>query len=475
MKILLAFFANTCANFVIGLLIAKFLGPEEYGRFALAFAVHVVAQTALYDWLKFSTTRFYSERTRDMSPQIRASLAVSFLCITILVFLICGIYLYIGPIFNFETTLILLAMLLAVANGLFDYSTALARARFDDHTYGRLVLVKNILALFFIGGGAFIFHSAAVALAGTVVSLFTTFLYGRAFLYDPGVSLRQASRTTVKDLISYSTPMVLALLLYHALPLATRALAADFYDFAESGQLALAYDVGMRAMMAFGTALDVLLFQIAVAKHELQGEDQAKRQVAYNMSVVFIILLPACVGLGIVLPSVEALMVPLQFHGAFRHYLGILLPGLFAMGLVNFGINPIYQIEKRTAPVVFAAVAAAATAFILLLTLPKATDASHLALAQAGGYVAALVSTFFFALRSQAIWPSLRDILYAVLGSGTMYIILLQSADMPPGLSTLVRQILIGGLIYLIFVLVFNIARLRNLAIDWIRPYIAWT
>jgi hypothetical protein len=269
--------------------------------------------------------------------------------------------------------------------------------------------------------------------------------------------------------------MVLALLLYHALPLATRALAADFYDFAESGQLALAYDVGMRAMMAFGTALDVLLFQIAVAKHELQGEDQAKRQVAYNMSVVFTILLPACVGLGIVLPSVEALVVPLQFHGAFRHYLGILLPGLFAMGLVNFGINPIFQIEKRTAPVVFAAVAAAATAFILLLILPKATDASHLALAQAGGYVAALVSTIFFALRSQAIWPSLRDILYAVLGSGTMYIILLQSADMPPGLSTLVRQILIGGLIYLIFVLVFNIARLRNLAIDWIRPYIAWT
>ena len=475
MKVLLAFFANTCANFIIGLLIAKFLGPEEYGRFALAFAVHVVAQTALYDWLKFSTTRFYSERTRDISPQIRASLAASFLLMTILVFVICGIYLIIGPIFNFETSLVLLAMLLAVANGLFDYSTALARARFDDHTYGRLVLVKNILALIFIGGGAFIFHSAAVALAGTVASLFTTFLYGRASLYDPGVSLRQASMATVKDLISYSRPMVLALLLYHALPLVTRALAAGFYDFAESGQLALAYDVGMRAMMAFGSALDVLLFQIAVAKHELQGEDQAKRQVAYNMSVVFTILLPACVGLGIVLPSVEALVVPGQFHGAFRHYLGILLPGLFAMGLVNFGINPIFQIEKRTAPLVFAAVAAAVTAIMLLLILPKGVDASHLAVAQTGGYIAALASTIFFALRSQAIWPSLRDLLFAGLGSGVMYLVLRQSAEMSPGASTLVAQILIGGLVYLIFVLVFNIARLRNLAIDWVRPYIAWT
>ena len=115
MKVLLAFFANTCANFIIGLLIAKFLGPEEYGRFALAFAVHVVVQTALYDWLKFSTTRFYSERTRDISPEIRASLAASFLLITIFVFVLCGIYLFIGPISNFETSLVVLAMLLALS------------------------------------------------------------------------------------------------------------------------------------------------------------------------------------------------------------------------------------------------------------------------------------------------------------------------------------------------------------------------
>ena len=96
-------------------------------------------------------------------------------------------------------------------------------------------------------------------------------------------------------------------------------------------------------------------------------------------------------------------------------------------------------------------------------------------MAQTGGYVAALASTIFFALRSQAIWPSLRDILFAGLGSGAMYLVLRQSADMSPGASTLVAQILLGGLVYLIFVLVFNIARLRNLAIDWVRPYIAWT
>ena len=473
MKILLAFFANTCANFVIGLLIAKFLGPDEYGRFALAFAIHVVVQTALYDWLKFSTTRFYSTRTRNSAPEIRATLAVSFIIITIALFALAGLYALIGPSLNFESNLILLALLLAAANGLFDYSTALARARFDDHVYGQLVFVKNLLALIFIGGGAFVFHSAAVALAGTLVSLFATYLFGRRALHDPGLSLQAARSETARKLIAYSTPIVMALLLYHAMPLAARAIAARVYDFAETGQLSLAYDVGMRAMMAFGSALDVLLFQIAVAKHEIDGVDRAKAQVADNMSIVFVILLPACVGLGAVLPSVEALVVPTQFHGPFRHYLGLLLPGLFAIGFVNFGVNPLFQIEKKTAPLVIAAATAVIISVLLVFILPWGQDASNLAIAQAGGYLAALAVTIFFAHRAQAIWPSWRDLGLASLGVIFMYIAVSLFSSQTPGFRALVMQILTGGVIYGLFVVIFDIARLRSHAVAWLRPFIA--
>ncbi|MFO1126327.1 MAG: hypothetical protein U1E25_14350 [Methylocystis sp.] len=59
MNVLLAFLANTIVNFIIGLTVAKFLGPEEYGRFALAFSIAVVVQTALYDWLRLSATRLF--------------------------------------------------------------------------------------------------------------------------------------------------------------------------------------------------------------------------------------------------------------------------------------------------------------------------------------------------------------------------------------------------------------------------------
>lgn len=470
MSVLLAFLANTLTNFIIGLMVAKFLGPEEYGRFALAFSIAVVVQTALYDWLRLSATRFYSQRTRENEPIIRSTLGSSFLAVTAFLAISTLLYAAVGPALDFDSELILLALLTATANGLFDYSTALARARFADGAYGRLVLVKNLLAFLLLGGGAFFFRSAGVALAGGVVSLVGTALLSRRTLRDPGVRCRDAQIRTAKLLVAYSAPIVVAHLLYQAMPLATRAIVASVYDFAETGQFALAYDLGMRAVMAFGSALDVLLFQIAVAAHEEYGEARARAQVAHNMGVVFAILLPACAGLWLILPSVEALIVPAQFRGPFGHYLGLLLPGLFAMGFINFGLNPVFQISKRTAPLAAAALAAAIVSLALLFLLPWGKDASNLAIAQAGGYVAALVATIFFALRAQPVWPSLWELFAAMVGTGLMVEVVAPLREMTPGVLALVLEIAAAATVYGLMVVAFDIAGLRSQAAAWLAP-----
>ena len=78
MKVLVAFFTNTFFNFVIGLMVAKFLGPEEFGRFALALAVALVTQTIVFDWLRLGAIRFYSERSATERPALRATLDALF-------------------------------------------------------------------------------------------------------------------------------------------------------------------------------------------------------------------------------------------------------------------------------------------------------------------------------------------------------------------------------------------------------------
>jgi O-antigen/teichoic acid export membrane protein len=467
--VLIAFLTNSITNFVIGLVVAKYLGPEEYGRFALAFAITAVVQTALFDWLRLAATRFYSNKVRESQPVVRASLDLSFGVVTGSLALATALFGFLGPKLDFNSELLLLALLVAVVNGLYDYSTALVRARFEDGLYWRLVIVKNLLSLVLTGGGALLFHSAAVAMAGVVVSLLGTVVAARASLTDKYAAPGAARRETIASLIGYSAPIVAAHLIYQAIPLATRSIVADVYDFAETGQFALAFDLGMRAIQALGSALDVLLFQIAVAAHENHGSYRARRQVGRNMSIVLALLLPACVGVYYVMPSIELLIVPTQYRGPFSHYLDLQLPGLFAMGMILFAVNPVFQIAKKTAPMIAAALVAAAAGLVLLAVLPWGADASNLAIAQCGAYIAALVVTLVFAAREKPFWPRWRDIATTATATAGMAFVLQPLRDLAPGVSTLTLQICLGVAIYGALTLIFNTAGLRGEVLAWWR------
>ncbi|MGH6795317.1 MAG: lipopolysaccharide biosynthesis protein, partial [Methylocella sp.] len=214
MTVFLVSFCNILVNFAIGLLVAKFLGPEEYGRFALAYATAMFVQTGFFDWIRLGATRFYSERIRDEEPALRATLDFGFAIIVAGLAVGASFLLFTGVRFTLSYGLIALALGAAAANGLFDYHTALVRARFDDRLFTRLVLVKDTVAFALMGGGAFLFGSAKMTLIGTIVSLGGSVVTARAALRDPASRPRCARLSIASSLMAYSLPIVGANLLY---------------------------------------------------------------------------------------------------------------------------------------------------------------------------------------------------------------------------------------------------------------------
>ncbi len=204
MRMMTAFVCNIMFNFAIGLLVAKFLGPEEYGRFALALAIAMAVQSAFFDWLRLGATRFYSERIRTEEPALRATLDLGFAAITTGLAIGAIALLLSGVNFPLSNGLIGLALCASVTNGLFDYSSALVRARFHNKLYMRLILVKNILSLALVGGGAFWFGSAKMALIGGILSLSGTVVTARAAMRDPGADVRAAKGAIARELATYA-------------------------------------------------------------------------------------------------------------------------------------------------------------------------------------------------------------------------------------------------------------------------------
>jgi O-antigen/teichoic acid export membrane protein len=457
----IAFASNALANFLVGLFVAKFLGPTEFGRFAIAFAIAVMINTAGFDWIRLSAVRFYSERIRLERPEVRATLddcvaTLAFLVsLAVLAITLSGLQLAVSP------GLLAMAAATGVASGLYDYSTALARARFLDRTYTGIIVVKNTLGLVLTVGGAWWFGSAALALAGVTLSVAGALIAAGRPLIDPGAGPSQGRWSLAKGFMRYGLPFVGSSILFQAIPLANRAVVSGLFGFGETGQFSLANDIGVRVLAAIASTLDVLLFQLAVRADEAHGATRARAQLAENMMIVMAVALPAGVGLWLVLPSFQALIVPEAFRGPFARYLSAMLPGLVAYVLLQYTISPIFQIAKRTMPMIVAALVACAADALLILLLPRSGDAHFLALAQCGAQIAGLVTGVAFAAAARPQWPALRDLASLALATGVMAFVVMPLRARSPSVIILVAEVGVGAFVYGAMAYLLDVAKIR--------------
>ncbi len=463
MRLMLPFLLNSLMNFAVGLLIAKALGPSEYGRFMLAVAVAVVLQTLVFDWLRLAATRFYSERERRERPQIRATLDAAFAALVLLAIVVALAIIALRPALPISPDLAALAVGVSLSNSLFDFATALVRARFEDRAYGVLVIAKNGLAFALTVGGAFLFHSANVALIGMMISVAGCLVAGRKALIDPDSRLAQADGALMRRYLAYGLPIIFAAVLYQSVPLANRALLSRADGFAEVGLLSLAFETGIRIVGAIGSAIDVILFQIAVHTEHTDGAEAARAQISRNLGAVFAIVLPAVAGVWLILPSFEALFVPESFRSAFSHYFTLTTPALFAFAMMNYGVNTAFQLAHRLTPLVIAAFIALAANFLALAFLPATPDATRFALAQSISSMSGLVALVAMLLLLEPMWPRVRDVIGATVATAAMLATGLLLRGLPPGVMTLALQIMAGAGVYAALAYAFDVMDARSI------------
>ncbi|KST60169.1 teichoic acid transporter [Methylobacterium sp. GXS13] len=473
MAVIAAFVINAGLNFVLGLLIAQLLGPADFGRFALATTGAIVLNTVLFEWLRLSATRFYSGRVRVDEPWIRHGLDRAYLRIGLLLLCaaaLCGAFGFGGGAAGREAVLCGTG-LAALGIGVFDYHAALARARFDGKLYLGLVAVKNVLAFVLMAAAAWWLPQPAWVLAAAGLSQLAAVVLLRHPLRDPEHPFERPRLTATWGVFArYGLPLIAANTAYQCLAFVNRGAIAGHAGFAEAGYFALAADVTSRSLMTLGTALDLLLFQFAVQAEEQHGRAAAEAQVAENAGTVFALLAPCAVGFWAVLPALQGLVVPEAYRGPFERYSVALMPGLFCLAMMFYALNPVFQIRRRTFPVIAAALVGLAVNGAGLLLLPELMGGMGVALAQTLGLAAAALWLGWRALTGpERILLPWGQIGAATLACGTMGLALAPFRHLPPA-AALAVLVPAGAALYGALVWIFDIAGLRRHVAGRLRP-----
>lgn len=468
MLMIITFGLNALINFALGLGVAYYLGAAEFGVFALAVAGGAVLQTVIFEWLRMAANRYYGEKQAAENPAILATLNLA-TGLAAIVLSVTGVILYFtGASLGLSATVAAMAPLTAISGGLFDYRCAVARAAFDMQRYARTVIVKNVAALVLMLGGAWWFCRADMVLIGLCLSA----LSGVAATARFG---REKDRTGLFDaallgrFALYSAPMVVSSLVFQLNMFMTRSTVAVHYGLSESGRYSLALDIGLKLVATIGSALDILLFQLAVRAEAEKDASAARAQLSRNLAIVTAVLLPLCVGFWMILPSFEALFVGASYAQAYSSYTLHLLPGLFAFGLAFYAINPIFQIAQKTWPVLVSAAANILVAAAVLFLIPG-TSGRHGANATSAGFIAATLLMILLASRLAPIRVPWTDLARTAAATLALALALLPLRSLPPGFTTLLLSCVAGGLAYGFVAVALDIAGLRGLIRARLRP-----
>lgn len=473
MTVLVPFVVNAGLNFVLGLLIAYFLGPAEFGRYAIGAAIIVLVNTALLDWLRLSAVRFYSQTTRETQPEIRATLDLLVAGISVTLAGLLVIAVVVGIDFRLPAMLLSASVLGGIGAGLFDYHGAIARARYLDAAYAKLIIVKNLLALVLMVGGAWLTRDPTVVLLGGLLSVAVALLAVRRALADAPLSFAGARKNLAWSFLVYALPLVAGNALYSLMPLANRSLLASAYGFAEAGYFSLASDMGLRLFGTLGATLEIVLLREVIRLDEARGRRAALRQIARNIVVVLMVALPAAVGFFLVLPAFERLVVPPSFQGRFAGYMALLLPGFVALTIFQAALYPVFLLGKRTGIATLAAALALALNLAIVFgpalvsgLLVKAGP-SVFAVAQSASFVLALAVTSVAALRALPIWPPLRDCAGVVLAVALMALAIWPLSGRFPAAVELALQVGLGAAVYGGVLLALDVMHGRSRLLLW--------
>jgi O-antigen/teichoic acid export membrane protein len=453
MLLAVTFAINSALNFVLGLLVAQFLGPEQFGLYALGAALMVLINAFAIDWLKLSTIRFYSQDKRAAEPSIRATLdGMAALC-TLGLIVILFTAIIAGVDLKIPTAIVSGAVAAGVIGGLFDYQQAVARARAEDAVYARMVIIKNVLALILMVGGAWLTQDPVLVLVGSALSSLAALVVVRRALADAPLLLKGIDGAHLKVFAIYAFPLVATNVLLSTIPLLNRSVMSTSHGLAEAGYFALASDIGVKLMGTLGATLEIMLLPLAVRAFDRDGMAAAHARIGQNLVIVLAVVLPVAAGILLVMPAFEALVVPPAFRGHFSFYMWIMMPAFVAMSLMQVGFNPVNLITQKTVMSTVAAAAAVAingTILLALLLTPLGAllGPPGIAGAMSAGFVSAALIIASGAMRHELVRPSLRDLGLIGLGLGLMMACLLPLRAMQPAALALGLQILGGVTVY---------------------------
>jgi len=441
----------------------RLMSPEEFGRYALALSISMLAHTLLFTWAEAAAFRFFSAARAEkrLADHFATLLALAFALGAVVLVAAAALLTFAG-VSEDVTALSAFAAGAAVFRFLTRITRESERAAFDIGRYA--ALETAYLAVGFAAGVALLMRfdlGAAAPFAGLLLA------GGVILLVDAPRLLARAkggapSLDRAGAYAAYGAPLALALALDLGVQTLARVILAQQAGEAALGAYAAAFGLARPLDLIFLGAGAAFAPQL-LAAYEEKGAAAARELARNAFMLLSALAVPAAVGLALVAEPLSSLLIGVGLSADAANTLPWLAcAGVFA-GFNLYYWSEAFQLTRRTGVRALVMLAPGIIQIALTLALAPRLGAAGAAMAAAAG---ALSGTLLLALIGRRLFalplpgPHLAQVAAATTAMAAV-IIILPDFD---GALDLVVPIVVGAATYAICAAALDIFGLRRRA-----------
>jgi len=321
------------SGLVVGVLVARFLGPENYGllNYAMSF-------TALF--LAFSGLGLDSIMVRELlnHPDLRTQIMGTAFRLKMIAAIIILLLVFVAVMLGNETTEVKIMMLILASAALFQ-SFSVIEYFFQSEVQSKLVVYANVISLIITSGlkiwliiieAELVFFAVAFTLDAVVVAAGMVYFYRIAghtpldWKFDLG---------TARDLLRQSWPLVLASVVITVYMKIDQIMIKDMLGPAENGYYAAAVRISETWYFIPMAICNSLFPAIINAKNRADGSYEIRLQRLFDLMVGLALL----VAIPITLLSKPLIL--LLFGPDYASAAGVLTVHIWAGLFVSLGVS----------------------------------------------------------------------------------------------------------------------------------------
>ena len=438
-------------------LYTRLLTPNEYGHYALVIATMSTITSVCFEWLSSSLGRFLP--VHEEQPEILFSTTlVGFLILIAITGALGGLVAWLWSDDETLRWFIVLTVIVAWAQAWFNLILVIINVRLVPIRYGLVISVKALLALS-IGVTLFYLGLGVVGiLLGLMISLLiSTFLVWKHW---SSFSLHYYNMRLLKDLIGYGIPLILTFMLTAVLNFSDRFFLGWFFSAKIVGTYAAAYDLTQQSLGMLMNVVHLAAFPLALHALEEKGLAEVRNQLRQNILMLLTISVPAVIGFVMLADNIAVVMLGTEFRTEASDIIVIVALATFVGGIKSFYFDYSFQLARKMRGQAWAVMWAAFANTCFNLWWIPVYGVLGAAYATLGAFIVGLLVSWYIGKKVFMLPLPPKEFYKVILASLGMTASLWVTLSWR-GSIMLLSQIILGGIVYVTLLLVFNLSQSR--------------